>query len=189
MPQVEYLGFVPAAARLLPRPGAWMERFKQLMAFPLYLSVVWLVWVVARQLDVSAGAQLLVGLVLIAFVLHRFVQGQIDQRLDAQIAILSSMLQVGKDGQLKLAGTADGPPFDRPMRGWYWKISGPTNVLRSRSLGAEDFELPDLGNRPAPPPPPRPPVPPPAGAGACSRARCWPWASPHRMRGPRSRIR
>ncbi|WP_020651292.1 protein-disulfide reductase DsbD family protein [Solimonas variicoloris] len=63
------IGFVPAAARLLPRPGAWMERFKQLMAFPLYLSVVWLVWVVARQLDVSAGAQLLVGLVLIAFVL------------------------------------------------------------------------------------------------------------------------
>ncbi|MFC0239756.1 ATP-binding protein [Rhodopseudomonas telluris] len=58
---------------------------------------------------------------------------------------------------MKLAGTADGPPFDRPGRGWYWKISGPANVLRSRSLGPADFELPDLGNRPAPPPPPRPP--------------------------------
>src|SRR3546814_17664849 len=46
-----------------------MERFKQLMAFPLYLSVVWLLWVLARQLDVSAAAQLMVGLVLIAFVL------------------------------------------------------------------------------------------------------------------------
>jgi len=63
------IGFVPAAARLLPKPGAWMERFKQLMAFPLYLSVVWLLWVVARQLDASAAAQLMVGLVLIAFVL------------------------------------------------------------------------------------------------------------------------
>lgn len=63
------IGFVPAAARLLPRPGAWMERFKQLMAFPLYLSVVWLLWVLARQLDVTAAAQLMVGLVLIAFVL------------------------------------------------------------------------------------------------------------------------
>jgi thiol:disulfide interchange protein DsbD len=63
------IGFVPAAARLLPRPGGWMEGFKQLMAFPLYLSVVWLVWVLARQLDAGAAAQLMTGLVLIAFVL------------------------------------------------------------------------------------------------------------------------
>jgi len=63
------IGFVPGAARLLPKPGAWMERFKQLMAFPLYLSVVWLLWVIARQLDAGAAAQLMVGLVLIAFIL------------------------------------------------------------------------------------------------------------------------
>jgi thiol:disulfide interchange protein DsbD len=63
------IGFVPGAARLLPKPGAWMERFKQLMAFPLYLSVVWLIWVLARQLDIGAAAQLMIGLVLIAFVL------------------------------------------------------------------------------------------------------------------------
>lgn len=115
----------------------------------------------SKRLLISAGAfiavALIVAAILIAFVLHRFVQGQIDQRLDAQIAFLSSMLQVGKDGQLKLAGSADGPPFDRPGRGWYWKITGPTGVLRSRSLGPADFEVPDLGNRPAPPPPPRPP--------------------------------
>ncbi|MGH8445508.1 MAG: protein-disulfide reductase DsbD family protein, partial [Solimonas sp.] len=63
------IGFVPAAARLLPKPGAWMERFKQLMAFPLYLTVVWLIWVLARQLDVTAAAYAMVGLVLVAFVL------------------------------------------------------------------------------------------------------------------------
>lgn len=115
----------------------------------------------SKRLLIAAGAfiavALIVAAILIAFVLHRFVQGQIDQRLDAQIAFLSSMLQVGKDGQLKLAGTADGPPFDRPGRGWYWKISGPANVLRSRSLGAADLDLPDISNRPAPPPPPRRP--------------------------------
>ncbi|SEQ53857.1 thiol:disulfide interchange protein DsbD [Solimonas aquatica] len=63
------IGFVPAAARLLPKPGAWMERFKQAMAFPLYLSVVWLLWVLARQLDINASAQIMVGLVLLAFIL------------------------------------------------------------------------------------------------------------------------
>ncbi|HEY0973930.1 MAG TPA: protein-disulfide reductase DsbD domain-containing protein [Solimonas sp.] len=63
------IGFVPALARFLPRPGAWMERFKQVMAFPLYLTAVWLLWVLTRQADAQAMARVLVGLVLIAFAL------------------------------------------------------------------------------------------------------------------------
>lgn len=35
---------VPAVARALPRPGAWMVTFKQLMAFPMFATVAWLVW-------------------------------------------------------------------------------------------------------------------------------------------------
>ena len=42
------LGFVPALAKRLPRPGAWMLTFKQLMAFPLYLTAAWLLWVLTR---------------------------------------------------------------------------------------------------------------------------------------------
>lgn len=61
------IGWVPAAARWLPRPGAWMETFKQLMAFPLYLTAVWLLWVAGRQAGPSAMALLLMGLVLISF--------------------------------------------------------------------------------------------------------------------------
>jgi thiol:disulfide interchange protein/DsbC/DsbD-like thiol-disulfide interchange protein len=63
------LGWFPQLAALLPRPGAWMERFKQFMAFPLYLSVVWLLWVLARQTDPQTLARALLGLVAIAFVL------------------------------------------------------------------------------------------------------------------------
>jgi DsbC/DsbD-like thiol-disulfide interchange protein/cytochrome c biogenesis protein CcdA len=63
------LGWFPQLAALLPKPGAWMERFKQFMAFPLYLSVVWLLWVLARQTDPQMLARALLGLVAIAFVL------------------------------------------------------------------------------------------------------------------------
>ncbi|WP_246788010.1 sensor histidine kinase [Bradyrhizobium sp. CCBAU 53421] len=98
---------------------------------------------------------LVVAAVLISFVLHRFVQGQIDQRLDAQILFLSSMLDADGSGNLRLAGSADGPPFDRRRHGWYWKISGPKNVLRSRSLDGADLAAPDLAKRPPPPPPRR----------------------------------
>ncbi|MBR9813844.1 thiol:disulfide interchange protein [bacterium] len=56
------LGFVPALARALPRPGPWMDSFKKLMAFPLYLTAIWLVWVLGRQVGVNGMAALLVGL-------------------------------------------------------------------------------------------------------------------------------
>ncbi len=77
---------------------------------------------------------LVVAAVVIGFVLHRFVQGQIDQRLDTQIVFLTSMLTASADGTIALTGDADGPPFDRPRRGWYWQVEGPNNVLSSRSL-------------------------------------------------------
>jgi thiol:disulfide interchange protein DsbD len=61
------LSFAPAWRRLLPRPGPWMERLRQALAFPLYASVAWLVWVVSRQVGLDGVALVLAGLVLIAF--------------------------------------------------------------------------------------------------------------------------
>ena len=61
------LTLVPAWRRLLPRPGPWMGRLSQALAFPLYASVAWLVWVVSRQAGPGGVALVLVGLLLIAF--------------------------------------------------------------------------------------------------------------------------
>jgi thiol:disulfide interchange protein len=63
------LSFSPTLAKLLPKPGPWMEAFKQAMAFPLYLAVVWLLWVLARQTDATGLALVLSGMVAMAFAL------------------------------------------------------------------------------------------------------------------------
>lgn len=63
------LGFVPALARLLPRPGPWLEGFRQLLAFPLYLTVIWLLWVFGEQTSVTGMARLLIALIALAFAL------------------------------------------------------------------------------------------------------------------------
>src|ERR1700677_5282842 len=97
------------------------------------------------------GALIIAGVVLF-FVLHRFVQGQIDQRLDTQIAFLSSMLR-SQNGALTLAGNADGPPFDGHPRGWYWGVIGPNNTLRSRALSGKELDISKLAVHPPPPPP------------------------------------
>ncbi len=58
---------VPALARSLPRPGAWMQRFKVAMAFPMFATVVWLLWVLGLQVGVNGVAGLLAVLVSLAF--------------------------------------------------------------------------------------------------------------------------
>jgi thiol:disulfide interchange protein len=63
------LAAFPAAIRVLPRPGAWMETFKQGMAFLLYATVVLLVWILAGQLGADALLSALLALALLAFAL------------------------------------------------------------------------------------------------------------------------
>ena len=64
--------WVPAVARLLPRPGAWMDTFRKLMAFPMFATVAWLVWVLGQQSGIDGAGALLVLLVALAMVVWAF---------------------------------------------------------------------------------------------------------------------
>src|SRR6185437_4800357 len=59
------LAFFPRLLKRLPRPGAWMETFKQVLAFPLFATVAWLAWVLGAQAGNDAVLALTMGLVLI----------------------------------------------------------------------------------------------------------------------------
>ena len=60
------IGFVPALASRLPRPGLWMETLKEWLAYPMYLTAVWLAWVFGKQRGIDAMAMLMIGAVLLA---------------------------------------------------------------------------------------------------------------------------
>jgi len=60
---------MPGLARLLPRPGAWMAIFKTLMAFPILVTVIWLVWVLGQQTGVDAVAAFLMVLLCVVWLL------------------------------------------------------------------------------------------------------------------------
>ncbi len=66
------IGFIPSLARRLPTPGAWMETLKQVLAFPMYLTAIWLLWVLGKQRGVDALALMLVGATLLALGLFCF---------------------------------------------------------------------------------------------------------------------
>ncbi len=68
------LGFVPAARRLLPRPGAWMESFKHFLGFPMLATALWLAWIVGQLTNTTTMALTLaagLGLALAAWIWQR----------------------------------------------------------------------------------------------------------------------
>lgn len=65
---------LPAVARVMPRPGPWMVGFRQLMAFPMFATVVWLVWVLGQQSGIDGAGALLGLLVLLALLVWAFTR-------------------------------------------------------------------------------------------------------------------
>ena len=63
------ISIFPSCLRFLPKQGAWMERFKELLAFPIYASVIWLLWVLDLQAGAGAVAIILAGMLFLVFAL------------------------------------------------------------------------------------------------------------------------
>ncbi len=85
---------IPAAARLLPKPGEWMNTFKQVLAFPLFASAAWLVWVLAQQTDPDAVLATLLGMTALGFALWLFGQGGAVRRSVAMVSIAGALMLV-----------------------------------------------------------------------------------------------
>lgn len=86
------LAFVPGFAGVLPKPGIWMDTLKQWLAYPLYLSAVWLLWVYGRQSGVDAQAILLIGVVCIAAACWLWGRRQLSQAGYGSIILTAVLL-------------------------------------------------------------------------------------------------
>ena len=96
------------------------------------------------RLLVTAGVATIVALVLaglaIGAVLEHFVMHGLDERLDAQIAVVARAAR--PDGTLDPRRAIDLPPYDAPGSGWAWEVVAPDRMLRSASLGSAELPLP-----------------------------------------------
>ena len=75
------LTLAPHLIGRLPRPGAWMETLRQVLAFPVYATVAWLVWVLGQQVGPAGLFAALVGLVLVGLAAWSFNAAQIGRRM------------------------------------------------------------------------------------------------------------
>ena len=81
------IGFVPALASRLPKPGAWMETLKQVLAFPMYLTAAWMVSILAAQRGADAVLYVLIGSVALALGAWLWERGRYSLRQHAVRAI------------------------------------------------------------------------------------------------------
>ncbi len=128
------LSFAPGLTRWLPRPGRWMETLKQLLAFPLYLTVVWLVWVLGEQLGPTAGAKLLAGLVVLTAAVwawRRFSASSPTGGAVAGVVLLA--------GALWLAWPSGQPQATKTAAGWVPYSEASLSAARAKGPVFVDF--------------------------------------------------
>ena len=89
---------IPSAQRLLPRPGAWMETFRQALSFPMFATAAWLTWVLSQQNGATASFMLLLAMIALAIAGWSWGRSQRRGRLlrtDSALVILSLLTSIG----------------------------------------------------------------------------------------------
>ena len=84
------LSFTPAFAKVLPKPGRWMETFRQVLAFPMFITVLWLLWVLAGQSGPDGILAVLAGGIALGFGI--WLAKKIGQRVTGRIVAVAVIL-------------------------------------------------------------------------------------------------
>lgn len=85
------IAYVPSLLRALPKPGPWMIRFKEILAFPMLAAAIWLVWVVSLQAGANGMAMVLIAMLLCALAIWLLKRSSIIAKALAVIAIIVSL--------------------------------------------------------------------------------------------------
>ncbi len=131
----------PAVARALPRPGAWMVTFRQFMAFPMFATVVWLLWVLGQQSGITGAAALLLMLVALAWLIWGLgLRGRSRTVLAglAAAALLWLGLSLGPN-VTRLQASAPGEPVATGVPGQSWQAWSPERQATLLAQGRPVF--------------------------------------------------
>jgi thiol:disulfide interchange protein DsbD len=120
------LSMTPALQRLMPRPGVWMDRLRQFLAFPMFASAVWMIWVLTQQTGPDGVIYALGGMVLIGFaiwLLRLGSPGSVGTWVRRGLAAAAVLLALGavlklEDGPATAASASGGPSQGVNFEGW-----------------------------------------------------------------------
>lgn len=85
------VAYVPGILSRLPKPGAWMETFKQFLAFPMFAAAIWLAWVLSLQAGADGTLRLLLAGLSLAFAIWLFGKSGLLSKGLASLALLAAL--------------------------------------------------------------------------------------------------
>ncbi|CAN5325656.1 thioredoxin family protein [soil metagenome] len=130
------VAFAPGLLRRLPRPGAWMNVFKTVLAFPMLGAAAWLGWVFAVQAGVDALPFLFGAALLTAFGAWLFGQGQYQQKTTPKYMLQAALPLALIGSALLLAPVSKAQPADAGASGALSKTAVPHEVWTPERLAA-----------------------------------------------------
>ncbi len=137
------LALFPAWRAKLPKPGLWMIRLKQLLAFPLYATVIWLIWVLGAQLGNDAVARIGLALLLIALALWMWQIARDGGRsiwgLGTAAGIVAALVIAWPVAVASLDGTSDAPSVRASATSGPWQPYAPDRVAQLIGAGQPVF--------------------------------------------------
>jgi thiol:disulfide interchange protein DsbD len=95
------LGYVPQLLAKLPKPGPWMARFKEFLAFPMFATAIWLAWVMGNQAGTDGLLKLLIAALLIGFALWLLRRGSFGKLLGAAALLAAITIPLTLGAQAK----------------------------------------------------------------------------------------
>jgi thiol:disulfide interchange protein/DsbC/DsbD-like thiol-disulfide interchange protein len=126
------LSLAPGLLERLPRPGPWMETMRQLLAFPMFATVIWLVWVYGQQTGVAGATYLLTALLLIAaagWMVGRWHRTDVRSGL---VARWVSLVALALAAASVTRGSGQAPPLLDIQEGWQPFSSGEVSSALER---------------------------------------------------------
>jgi thiol:disulfide interchange protein DsbD len=133
------LSYSPALLRRLPRPGPWMERFRQFLAFPMYATAAWLAWILSLQAGDGALLATLAGAILIAFGLWACSAARNAAARGRRIAAAVAVLALAGAGALVVWAERGTPARDAASADERWTAFNPAKLEALRREGTPVF--------------------------------------------------
>jgi len=133
------LAWFPGWRAKLPRPGPWLARFKQLLAFPMFATVIWLAWVLGSQRDNDAVLRLFVVLLGVAFVLWAWRIVRTGGARTWSVAAAAVLVGTAIAAWPLLAIDADGAPRTKVAEDGSWIAFTPAKVAELNATGRAVF--------------------------------------------------
>ncbi len=112
------LSLAPGLLEKLPQPGAWMETLKQVLAFPMFATVIWLVWVFGQQTGVGGATYLLTALLLVGAAGWMLGRWHRTDRRSGWVARFVSMVVMAGATLMAVRGSGLEAPLMAMEEGW-----------------------------------------------------------------------